>query len=184
MAARARAPTWWWRGPAPRSHAPTSRTLLRDGPAEMPVRLSDETYLCRREGRLGLFSRGMGRPRRPAHKPNSGVQYCLFCERRFSSLTHSPTLTLENAAFPRSRPLLGSRAYAGAYAYAAPQHRPSLRAPRLSHQPPCPLAGGRLGSLPRQLEAAAVKPPQDSPAALRAQVECRRHFAFLPDLLG
>lgn len=38
---------------------------------------------------------------------------------RFSRPAHTPTPTPQNTAFPRSRPLMRGRAYAGAYAYPA-----------------------------------------------------------------
>jgi YD repeat-containing protein len=92
----------------------------------------------------------------PAHKPNSGVQYCLFCERRFSSLAHVPTPTSENTAFSRSRPRLPGRAYSGAYAYPGPgqpflafgRHISDLSQPPLSRAADCK---------PRELMKASVR---------------------------
>jgi hypothetical protein len=77
---------------------------------------------------------GMGRSPEPARKPNSAVQYCLFCERRFSSLAHLAAPAWQNTAFRPSRVPILTRAYAGAYAYPAPRSPPeaSRAMPRVS----------------------------------------------------
>src|SRR5262249_44546730 len=80
------------------------------------VRSSDETYLCRREGRLGIVFARNGPVPKTGPQAQFGCAILFICERRFSSLTHQAAPTRKNTAFPRSRlPILPR-----AYAYPAP----------------------------------------------------------------
>jgi hypothetical protein len=111
--------------PGPWGHTPP-----RDfpGPAPSPSTPEQEDFRMSPQGKFGVE---MDRSSEPAHSsrvldknrqndPFPRARKCAIFGVRFSSLTHHPAPTRQNTAFPRSRPQLPRRAYAGAYAYPAP----------------------------------------------------------------